>query len=283
MTCSINSNSQPRYWSHLIVAYVLTGFVLWLMRRELLIFVHLRQQFLISKYHAKLAQAKTVLITSLPQELCDETALRQLFSFVPGGINHIWIYRNEPSLPDLHEERLELCNMLEQASTTLLQTAIKARIQQEKKTAKAKHKAEKGKGPQFPLGVTANADDEAFAGDLEKIGAEKLLGNLHRPKHRPGWIPFWGAKIDTIDYCINRLGELNEKIEAARKLLPECKPFGSCFIQCNLQIGAHVIAQCVSYHEPLFMSQRWIEVAPEDVVWRKYFQSRGEINLLKVP
>ena len=27
------------------------------------------------------------------------------------------------------------------------------------------------------------------------------------------------------------------------------KPLGSAFIQCNLQMGAHVLAQCVSYHQ----------------------------------
>lgn len=62
------------------------------------------------------------------------------------------------------------------------------------------------------------------------------------------------------------------------------KPLGSAFIQCNLQMGAHVLAQCVSYHQvslfftslncvvltfsqPLMMSNKWIEVAPKDVVW----------------
>jgi hypothetical protein len=49
--------------------------------------------------------------------------------------------------------------------------------------------------------------------------------------------------------------------------MAECKPHGSAFVQCNLQMGAHVLAQCVSYHEPLKMSQKWIEVAPDDIIW----------------
>lgn len=32
-------------------------------------------------------------------------------------------------------------------------------------------------------------------------------------------------------------------------------------------MGAHVLAQCVSYHEPLKMSDKWIEVAPDDIIW----------------
>lgn len=274
--CSINPTNQSRYWVHLVASYGLTIFVLWMIRRELLVFVHLRQKFLLSKYHSKLAQAKTVLITSLPSELTNEADLRQLFAFVPGGIKHIWIYKNVPGLPEAYEERLQFCNKLEGAATSLLQTTIKARSQQEAKAEKAGQLAggqAKSKNPlkrlAFPLRVKANVDDEGFAGDLEKTGPEKVIKSIHRPKHRLGWIPFHGEEVDTIYYCIDRIQELNERIKELRLKLPDEKPFGSCFIQCNLQIGAHVLAQCLSYHEPLFMSDRWIEIAPEDVVWSK--------------
>lgn len=268
---SINKTDQSRYWAHLILAYGLTFFVLWLMRKELLIFVHLRQQFLLSSSHSKLAQAKTVLITSVPTELATEADLRQLFSFVPGGIKRIWIHKNVPGLPEAYQERMDLCDKLEGAVMELLQTAIKARTQQEEKAGKLP--GGYGRNPlkqmAFPLRVHANLDDEACAGDLEKIGPEKVLDTLHRPTHRLGWIPFYGKQVDTIDYCVEHIRELNEKIKELRLKLPGEKPSTSCFIQCNLQIGAHVLAQCLSYHKPLFMSQRWIEMAPEDVVWCK--------------
>ncbi|CCO29749.1 putative membrane protein C24H6,13 [Rhizoctonia solani AG-1 IB] len=88
-----------------------------------------------------------------------------------------------------------------------------------------------------------------------------------RPTHRLGWIPFVGEKVDTFDWCKTEIARLNDEINEKRKGLPECKPHGSAFIQCNLQMGAHVLAQCVSYHEPLKMSQKWVEVAPDDIIW----------------
>ncbi|CAG7847024.1 Uncharacterized protein RSN1 AltName: Full=Rescuer of SRO7 at high Nacl protein 1 [Serendipita indica DSM 11827] len=267
---NIDDRHMSRYWAHCLIAFGLTIFVLWLMRRELLIYTHLRQQFLISRDHSRLAQAKTVLITSLPTEACDEHYLRQLFSFVPGGINRIWVYRNVPHLADAYEEREQLCLKLESATTSLLQTAIKARVQQEDKADRLKRKEDrKQRGPRrsFPIGVRAYADDEGLAGDMEKIGAEKLLDNIHRPMHRLGWIPFIGKKVDTIDYCLENIQRLNGEIKDARAKLGEAKPLGAAFIQCNLQIGAHVMAQCVAYHEPMTMD-RMIEVAPDDVVWR---------------
>ncbi|KIM21246.1 hypothetical protein M408DRAFT_333566 [Serendipita vermifera MAFF 305830] len=286
---NINRNQQLRYWAHLIIAYGLTGFVIWLMRKELMLFVSLRQQFLLSRKHSRLAQARTVLITAIPHELAEEHKLRELFSFVPGGIDKIWIYRNVEQLPETFEERNQLVEKLESAATTLLTTAIKAHTQNEAKREKAEKAANKAKGKAngdakgksraFPVRAFASVDDEAFANDMEKIGPQKLLASIHRPMHRINnktgiqkylSLPTWlggGVKVDTIDYCTENIAKCNQTIKELREKLPEAKHFGSCFIQCELQIGAHVLAQCLSYHEPLFMSDRWIEVAPEDVVW----------------
>ena len=46
----------------------------------------------------------------------------------------------------------------------------------------------------------------------------------------------------------SRRGKEEEKGE--KGVIP--KPLGSAFIQCNLQMGAHVLAQCVSYHQVRF-------------------------------
>lgn len=42
---------------------------------------------------------------------------------------------------------------------------------------------------------------------------------------------------------------LNAGIKEARANIVKGKFLGSAFIRCNLQMGAHVLAQCVSYHE----------------------------------
>lgn len=90
----------------------------------------------------------------------------------------------------------------------------------------------------------------------------------------------------------DEIARLNKSIDEKRQMLAgdetKPKPMGSAFIQCNLQMGAHVLAQCVSYHQvcsrisqsilhlqmtdpcalqPLMMSEKWIEVSPKDVIW----------------
>lgn len=55
-------------------------------------------------------------------------------------------------------------------------------------------------------------------------------------------------------YAQDEIARLNGSIEDKRTELfgtgkDAPRPLGSAFIQCNLQMGAHVLAQCVSYHE----------------------------------
>ncbi|KAF8706086.1 Cytosolic domain of 10TM putative phosphate transporter, partial [Rhizoctonia solani] len=284
-------------------------------KRELLIFVHARHQFLTSRSHSHHAQAKTVLVTSMPDELCEDKALRQFCAFVPGGINRIWIYRDQPDLPKLYNDRLEVCQQLEKAIVKYMRAVTKAwgkHLKAEKAKAKAQGKSGKdieatqdnqGIPDSYPLTrlstVRASLLNQPLpptprhsgvtptnkTGDLVLNAANRQQGSrsqllqpaepetriamdmVPRPTHHLGWIPFVGQKVDTFDWCKTEIARLNDEINEKRKGLPECKPHGSAFIQCNLQMGAHVLAQCVSYHEPLKMSQKWVEVAPDDIIW----------------
>ncbi|KAL5631731.1 hypothetical protein ACGC1H_007289 [Rhizoctonia solani] len=312
---NITEGEHKRYIAHVILVYIMTFFVFYLIRRELLIFVHARHQFLISRSHSHLAQAKTVLITSMPDELCEEKALRRFCTFVPGGINRIWIYRDQPELPKLYNDRLDNCQKLEKSMVKYMRAITKAwRKHKKAENARTKAQGESGKdieAPQenpkaqdsYPLaristvrasllnqplpptprhsGVTpTNKAGEFVVNDANQQQGSRsqliqpgepdtriAMDMVPRPTHRLGRIPFVGQKVDTIDWCKTEIARLNDEINEKRKGLPQCEPHGSAFIQCNLQMGAHVLAQCVSYHEPLKMSDKWIEVSPDDIIW----------------
>jgi calcium permeable stress-gated cation channel len=44
-------------------------------------------------------------------------------------------------------------------------------------------------------------------------------------------------------------------------------PMNSAFIQFNTQLAAHMACQSVASHRVMYMSPRYLETAPEDVVW----------------
>ncbi|KAF8756834.1 Cytosolic domain of 10TM putative phosphate transporter [Rhizoctonia solani] len=143
---NITEGEHRRRIAHVVLVYIMTFFVFYLIRRELLIFVHARHQFLTSRSHSHHAQAKTVLVTSMPDELCEDKALRQFCAFVPGGINRIWIYRDQPDLPKLYNDRLEVCQRLEKAIVKYMRAVTKAwgkHLKAEKAKVKAQGKSGK--------------------------------------------------------------------------------------------------------------------------------------------
>jgi calcium permeable stress-gated cation channel len=89
---------------------------------------------------------------------------------------------------------------------------------------------------------------------------------------------------------------LNKEIEAARASTVSGKFLGSAFLRCNLQMGAHVLAQCVSHHkvlrifinerlrrvdelsQPLAMYDKWLETSPKDIVWENLDEQALEMG-----
>jgi len=63
------------------------------------------------------------------------------------------------------------------------------------------------------------------------------------------------------DYLQEEIVRLNKDIEDRRSHFKEGKFLGSAFIRCNLQLGAHVLAQCLSYHEVWFEWQTLFSIA----------------------
>ncbi|KAG8981813.1 hypothetical protein FRB90_006971, partial [Tulasnella sp. 427] len=278
---NIPTNMQIRYVAHIIVAYILTFLVIWVIRRELATFVKLRHQFLISRSHSKLAQAKTVLITNLPDSVQTEQDLMKMLTFVPGGINKVWIYRQTGELPDLFDERTKACNKLEKAECKLLRDAMKAKREEEKARRDAERQAKKmaARAAKERKASDETATEEQIQQDVEKNERNRVsvaFGKVVRPTHRLGWIPFYGQKVDTITWCKDEIVRLTEQINTARKTLSQDKSHGAAFVQCNLQLGANILAQVVVSEEPLRMYDKWTDVAPDDIVWRNIDDSGYE-------
>jgi hypothetical protein len=244
-------NNSARFSSHVVLAYLLTLFVVWAIRREMMHFVHTRHKFLGGRDYSKLAQARTVLITSVPDELSTEHDLRQFASFIPGGVDRVWIFRDTKALNDIFEERKEACEQLESVEATYLTQILKAWKRRQKRRKK---------------------DEEAGSSIPEKlVPTQELIDELvpreSRPKHRTGFLGLIGPKVDSIEWYRDEISRLNKSIKDAREHVVKGKFLGSAFIRCNLQLGAHVLAQCVSYHEPLKMYDKFMEVNPRDIVW----------------
>lgn len=90
---NVGLSQTNRYAAHLIVVYFLTFYIFYLLKREYAAFIVLRQDFLISKDHSRLAQSKTVLVTGIAKEYLSEESLRQFCDVLPGGVKRVWLAR----------------------------------------------------------------------------------------------------------------------------------------------------------------------------------------------
>lgn len=242
--------SQYRLLTLLVLWLHLTVWVFYLVRREFAKFVELRQDFLISQEHSRLAQSKTVLVTGVAKEYLTVEALTRFCSVLPGGVHRVWISRKLNGIPDLYDRRLAACDKLESAETSLLKSAAKA--------------IRKKKVVDAPTPEQLEADHSLIS---------RYVAVKDRPSHKLGSIPFFGKKVDTIDWCREEIRTTNIELEGAREIIagPDADlhypPESAAFIQFNTQIAAHMFAQCLAHHAPLRMAGRYLEVDQEDVIW----------------
>lgn len=163
-----------------------------MIKREMNHFLHMRHQFLVSKSHSRLAQARTVLITAVPDELASERDIRQFASFVPGGIDRVWIYRDSKLLNKEFEARQKACKKLETAEAKVLKMANDSWRRKETAHAHAQKMKPKDEEGQDEKLIVAPASHE-FLNEL--VPVEK------RPTHKLGFLGLFGKKVDTIDWC----------------------------------------------------------------------------------
>ena len=185
-------------------------------------YVHVRQQYLASPSHSSTAQARTVLVTGIPQKFLTESALTRLFSHLPGGVRKVWINRDLGDMPELYKQRLKACQKLESAATSLLNKAIKRHRKRVTNPAKSENDGDIGPSAE----VTDVKSDPETRSTKRTIRLEELVSEHERPTHRlplSSWIPFsiplLGKKVDTIEWACERIHELNTELAQRRGIL----------------------------------------------------------------
>ncbi|KAG5938289.1 hypothetical protein E4U59_003873 [Claviceps monticola] len=119
-----NVKDPQKLLAHVFVAWVFFGFVLYLIVRECIYYVNLRQAYLSSPYYADRISSRTVMLTCVPKEYQDERRLRRLYG---DQVKRVFIPRTSKALEKLVKERQQTAERLEKAEITLIRTANSAR------------------------------------------------------------------------------------------------------------------------------------------------------------
>lgn len=235
---NIESPSESnRFYAHVFLGWIFFGFCLFMIYREFVYFIGIRQAVLTSPAYSTRLSSRVVLITSLPEDYQDETELKKLFR----GVSTVYVSRNFKKIEKKVEERDKLAAKFEGAEVKMITMAVKNKLKAEKK----------GKAPE---GLTFTE------GQLNTYVLDKK-----RPKHRLKFLR--GEKVDTIDYGRKELGTLNREIADLQANLEDNETLNSAFVLFHTQEDAQVAFQLLAHNKALHAAPRYTGITPDDVIW----------------
>ena len=244
------STGRNRMYAHVFIGWIFYGFVLFLICRESIFYINLRQAFLLSPLYANRISARTVLFTCVPEPYLNEGVLRKVFG---PSVKNIWITGDTTKLDELVEKRDKIAFKLESAEVKLIKLANKERLAAQKK------------------GGATNEEAPVVNGDTESGSiAARWIPHSKRPTHKLGKFGLYGQKVDSINWSREQLQILIPEVEAAQAEYCEGnnKPIPAVFIEFNTQSEAQAAFQTLSHHQALHMSPRYIGVNPGEVIWK---------------
>ncbi|KAI9307429.1 hypothetical protein BJ944DRAFT_237876 [Cunninghamella echinulata] len=238
-----NVDDARRLWAHLVLSIVLTAGLIYYTFRETRHYLVLKRNYLLSDEYRESVMARSLFVPSIPEGINNVEALKRIFGRFPGGVRFVWLNRDLKDLPDqVNERQKNVCNLESTITKVIL--------------ASYKHNAK-------------NTNKDLENGTIENgIIPEKL-----RPTHRvkPSFLPFGlpgiGRKVDSIQYYNEEITRLNQEIEAKQRDIKSYTQRNSAFIEFNQQAAAQMAAQTLIHHEELKMAPRYIQIAPNDIIW----------------
>lgn len=243
---NIGRDQQSRLAAPLILAWIQTFFLLFLIRREWIGFIEKRKAFLTSREWVTKPQSKTVLLSGIPDEYCSVEAIQKLTAHLTGGVGKIWLAQDVKNLSELYERQMKAARRLEKADIKVIKLANK--------------RVRKGKVPKEGDAATEEKD-----GDL----ASRYIPAKKMPSHRLGKIPFFGKKVDSIAWAEQEIESVGKELVDGRANPSKFPYRGAAFILFNDQIDAHIFAQAINEKTPLKLklATRYVNVNPDDVIW----------------
>ncbi|KAI5459764.1 hypothetical protein BGZ63DRAFT_359976 [Mariannaea sp. PMI_226] len=247
----ITGSGKNRLYAHTFVAWIVYGFLMYMILRECIFYINVRQAFLLSPTYAKRMSSRTVLFTSVPEDFLDETRVRSLFN---NSAKNVWIVGDATDLDKLVGDRDDAAMKLEKAEVKLLKLVNKARVAAMKKG---------GSGEKTP----PNTDPES--GSI----AARWIPNKKRPSHRLGPLGLIGEKVDTIEWGREELHKLIPQVDAAQGEFVQgnFKKAPAVFVEFHTQSDAQAAFQTVTHHHALHMAPRYVGVQPNEVIWKSLF------------
>lgn len=230
-----NVGSVGRYYAHVFMSWIYYTCIMFTIYRELHFYANLRNLLLSTPFYAKKLSSRVVIFQTVPDQYLDEHEFYKLF----GGVRKIWVAKVSKELTKKVKERAGLVANLEIQLNKLLAKAVKKKMKADKK-------------------------NEAIepADELVCYIPQKKMPTIRLKK-------YIGKKVDLLEYCKEKIPELNIEIAKLQKSENnvKIKPLNSIAVEFENQYYAQLAYQTIIHDQPLHFQPKHIGVAPEDIFW----------------
>ncbi|ODV61458.1 Phm7p [Ascoidea rubescens DSM 1968] len=246
-----NIKNKNRTFAHVFLSWIFFGLIIYSIYRELFYYVSFRHSLQATPYIDSLVSSRSLLITSLPKEYNDELSLKSL---LPSATTFSFT-RNYKLLQKKIEERSKYASKYEATLNKVINKSVKIR-------QKAIKKEKELPTPEDQL--------------------SSYIPDKKRPTHKLK--PIIGKKVDTIDYSISHIAELNQEIEQDQQNYLDNEKVGSVFIQFPNQIEAQRAFQALPYHKSFKKSgsKFIINTLPDDIIWENLSLTQHQRRIKKL-
>lgn len=297
-------DDEPILWMYTAFTYVFTGLVIYLLHRQTLRIIDMRQSYLGKQ--SSITDRTIKLLGILPLLREEEALKRHINLLGVGEVQDVVVVKEWNALNTLFKLRKKVLRLLEVTWVEYLSTnGLK------NTTDVMTSRIRPSIGDLFNLGQslgTAFTDEEDGAGSTSDVesnaasavstpsiidqisehiddhnaldGSASQLPLLNddaakRPKMRKGWWGIFGPEVDSISYYTNQLEIIDKEIKRYR--LREFPPSSTAFITMRSVAQAQMLAQAVLDPKVNHLITN-LAPAPHDIIWENLCLTRKERN-----
>ncbi|KAL8279899.1 hypothetical protein RQP46_007749 [Phenoliferia psychrophenolica] len=243
---NVGTDQQGRIIAYLLVAIVLTLWVVYLIDVEYKHYRIVRQQWLTSEGRAGLPETRTVVIVNVPKTYMSVESIKELASDC-GTVQKVWLTRGIDALEEVYEARNKEIGILEGSEGSVLALAAK---NVRKKTL-----------PDPKDAATVEADELI----------SQYIAKKKQPSHKRGLMGLFGAKVDTLNDSPAFIQEKEAELATLREGVDKLELGDTAFIRFATRQQAHAFVSTIGSGKATEKSLKRIkgevEVMPEDIFW----------------
>ena len=262
-------------WSYMVFAYFFTGLTFYIMDKETMKVIRVRQDYLGTQ---STITDRTFRLSGIPKDLRTEEGIKDLVQKLEiGKVESVTLCRDWKELDDLMDRRKRVLRKLEEAWGDYLRARTRSPA-----GGLAGNSNNNNRGANL---VDIDDEEAGENGRLLSNPMSQYLTERERPQARI-WYGFLGLqsrRVDAIDYYSERLRLLDEKVLAARKKTFE--PADIAFVTVDSIAACQMAIQALIDPHPGRLLTKPAP-SPSDVVWKNtyapYFTRRVRSSLVTI-